>query len=204
VPPCSRILEIGGGEPFLADTLDRLGYEVWFVDPFDGTGNGPLDYERFRTECPGVRFIRGLFGEQVLPAPPGGFDCIYSTRLLEHLPGKSLQDVFAGMKKYLRPGGWSIHAFDHVYKGSGAGERYTKLKSIVRWAGFEEIELTRLIERLDSDPEAHYFLADSHNYRYESGSHDQIRTRVCVSIQMVSRAVHLRVPTGELRYPDES
>ena len=204
VPPCSRILDIGGGEPFLADTLARLGYEVWFVDPFDGTGNGPLDYERFRTECPGVRFIRGLFGEQVLPAPPGGFDCIYSTRLLEHLPGKSLQDVFAGMKKYLRPGGWSIHAFDHVHKGSGAGERYTKLKSIVRWAGFEEIELTRLIERLDSDPETHYFLADSHNCRYESVSHDQIRTRVCVSIQMVSRAVHLRVPTGELRYPDES
>jgi glycosyltransferase involved in cell wall biosynthesis len=195
VPPGSRILEIGGGEPFIADILDRLGYELWSVDPFDGTGRSPLDYERFRTEYPGVRFVRGLFGEQVLPAPPGGFDCIYSTRLLEHLPGKSLQDVFAGMKKYLRPGGWSLHAFDHVHKGSGAHEHYKKLKSIVRCAGFEEIELTQLIGRMDADPETHYFLPENHNRWGGSLSYDEIRTPVCVSIQMISRAVHLHVPT---------
>jgi len=90
VPPCSRVLEIGGGEPLIADILDRLGYEVWIVDPFNGTAHGPLDYERFRTEYPGVRFVRGLFGEQVLPAPPGGFDCIYSISVLEHIPAKGL------------------------------------------------------------------------------------------------------------------
>lgn len=198
VPPCGRVLEIGGGEPFIADILDRLGYEVWFVDPFDRSAHGPLDYERSRTECPGVRFVRGLFGEQVLPAPPGGFDCIYSISLLEHVPAKLLEGVFAGMKKYLRPSGWSIHAFDHVHKGSGADEHYTKLKSIVRWAGFEEIELTELIARMDADPETHYFSAENHDRLHGSLSVEEIRMRVSVSIQMVSRAVHLRLPTGDM------
>jgi hypothetical protein len=197
VPPCGRVLEIGGGEPFIADILDRLGYEVWIVDPFDGTANRPLDYERFRTECPGVRFVRGLFGEQVLPAPPGGFDCIYSISVLDDVPTKSLEAFFAGMKKYLRPSGWSIHAFDHVHKGSSADEHYKKLKSIVRWSGFEEIELTHLIGRMDVDPETHYFSAESHNRLRGSSSCDEIRVPVCVSIQMVSRAVHLRVPDAE-------
>jgi glycosyltransferase involved in cell wall biosynthesis len=204
VPPCSRVLEIGGGEPFIADILDRLGYEVWVVDPFDGTTNATPDYERFRIEYPGLRFIRGRFGEQVLPAPPGGFDCVYSTSLLEHLPAESLEEVFAGMKKYLRPSGWSIHAFDHVHKGSGADAHYTKLKFIVHWAGFEEIELTQAIERMHSDPETHYFLAESNNGWRASLLHDEIQTLVYVNIQIISRAAHLRVPTGEMMGSNQS
>jgi glycosyltransferase involved in cell wall biosynthesis/2-polyprenyl-3-methyl-5-hydroxy-6-metoxy-1,4-benzoquinol methylase len=198
VPPCSRVLEIGGGEPFIADILDRLGYEVWIVDPFDRSDHGPLDYERWRTERPRVRFIRGLFGQQVLSAPPSGFDCIYSISVLEHVPVKSLEGVFAGMKKYLRPNGWSIHAFDHVRNGSVADENYTKLKFIVRKSGFEEVELTQLIASMDLDPETHYFSAESHNRLDGSVSDEEIRMRVSVSIQMVSRAVHLRLPTDEM------
>ena len=79
VPPCGRVLELGGGETFVADILDRLGYEVWMVDPFEGAATGPLGYERMPTEYPGIRFVRGPFSEHVLPAPPAGFDCIYST-----------------------------------------------------------------------------------------------------------------------------
>jgi 2-polyprenyl-3-methyl-5-hydroxy-6-metoxy-1,4-benzoquinol methylase len=122
VPPGCRVLEIGAGEPFIADILDRLGYKVWVVDPYDGTGNGPVEYERFRTECPNVRFVRSYFGENVLSAPPGGFDCIYSISVLEHVPASALEGVFAGIKKYLRPTGWSIQAVDHVHKGLGAAE----------------------------------------------------------------------------------
>src|SRR5260221_5883516 len=90
------------------------------------------------------------------------------------------------MKKYLRPSGWSIHAFDHLHKGRGADEHYTKLKSIVRWAGFEEIELTELIAQMDSDPETHYFSAENHNRLPGSLSYDEIRMGVSVSIQMVT------------------
>jgi hypothetical protein len=144
---------------------------------------------------------RGLSGEQVLPAPPGGFACIYSTSLLEHLPAESLEEAFAGMKKYLRPSGWSIHAFNHVHKGSCANEHYTKLKSIVHRAGFEEIELTQVIGRMHSDSETHYLLAESHESWHGSLPSHEIRTPVCVSIQIISRAVHLRVSTGEMKHP---
>ena len=193
VPPCSRVLEIGDGEPFVADILDRLGYAVWIVDPFDRSAHGPLDYEMPGTECPGVRFVRGVFGEQVLQAPPGGFDCIFSISVLERVPAEIREGIFAGMKKYLRPSGRSVHALHHMHKGSVDDERYTKLKSIVRKSGFEEIELTQLIASMDSDPETRYFSAESHNSLRGSLSSDEIRMSVCVSIQMASRAVHLRV-----------
>jgi glycosyltransferase involved in cell wall biosynthesis/2-polyprenyl-3-methyl-5-hydroxy-6-metoxy-1,4-benzoquinol methylase len=196
VPPGSRVLEIGAGEPFIADILDRLDYEVWVVDPYDGTGNGPLEYERFRKECPRVNFVRGLFGEQVLPAPPGGFDCIYSISVLEHIPDKALEGVFAGMKKYLQPNGWSIHAVDHVHRGSGAEKHYKNLKSMVLWSGFEETELTQLIERMAADNETYYLSAESHNRWRGVRSYDKFPMRVCVSVQIISRAAHLLVPTS--------
>src|SRR3954470_17816750 len=34
VPRGGRVLEIGAGEPFVADILERLGYEVSIVDPY--------------------------------------------------------------------------------------------------------------------------------------------------------------------------
>ena len=139
-----------------------------------------------------MRFVRGLFGEQVLPAPPGGFDCIYSISVLEHVPAKVLEGFFAGMKKYLQPNGCSIHAVDHVHRGSGVEQNYENLKSMVLWSGFEEIELTQLIERMDKDPETYYLSAESHNRWRGSLSYDAFSMRVCVSIQMVSRAEHLR------------
>jgi glycosyltransferase involved in cell wall biosynthesis/2-polyprenyl-3-methyl-5-hydroxy-6-metoxy-1,4-benzoquinol methylase len=194
VPPGGRVLEIGAGEPFIADILDRLGYEVWVVDPYDGTGNGPIEYERFRAECPSVHFIRCLFGEQVLSAPSGGFDCIYSISVLEHIPAKALEGAFAGLKKYLQPNGWSIHAIDHVHKGSGAVEHFEKLKSMVRWSGFDEIELMKLLERMDADQETYYLSAESHNRWRGSLSYDAFPMRVCVSIQIVARAEHLHLP----------
>jgi glycosyltransferase involved in cell wall biosynthesis len=197
VRPGGRVLEIGAGEPFIADILDRLDFEVWVVDPYDGTGNGPLEYERFRSECPRVRFVRDPFGEQVLPAPPGGFDCIFSISVLEHVTSKGLEGVFAGLKKYLRPDGWSIHAVDHVRKGRGALEHYEKLKSTVLWSGLEEIQLTELLDQMDADHETYYLSAESHNRWRGSVSYDEFPMRACVSIQIVSRAAYLRMQLGE-------
>jgi glycosyltransferase involved in cell wall biosynthesis len=195
VPPKSRVLEIGAGEPFVADILDRLGYEVWVVDPYDGTGNGPIEYERFRKECPRVHFIRGLFGQQILSAPPAGFSCIYSISVLEHISSAALEDVFAGIRKYLRPEGWSIHAIDHVHKGKGAAEHYENLKSTVLFSGFQELELTRLLTRMDADHDTYYLSAESHNRWRGSLAYDEFPMRVCVSIQIASRAQHLYIPT---------
>ena len=45
VPPGSRLLEIGAGEPLVAELLARLGYDVTVVDPYDGRDRGPTDLE---------------------------------------------------------------------------------------------------------------------------------------------------------------
>jgi Methyltransferase domain len=193
VPPGSRVLEIGAGEPFIADILDRLGYEVWVVNPYDGTRDGSLEYERFRDEWPGVHFVRSRFGEHVLSAPQGGFDCIYSISVLDRLPDKVVEGVFAGMRKYLQPNRWSIHAIDHVCNG----EHYEKLKWIVLCSGIDEIELTQQLERMEADHETYYLSIESHNRSHGSLSSGKFPERVCVSMQVVSRAVQSRVPTGK-------
>ena len=197
VRPGGRILEIGAGEPFVADILDRLGYEVWVVDPYDGTGNGPVEYERFRNECPNVRFVRSNFDENLLSAPPSGFDCIYSISVLEHIPAPSLNGVFAGIRQYLRPAGYSVHAIDHVHKGREAEKHYENLKTMVQLSGFEEARLARLLKQMDEDPETYYLSAESHNRWRGSLPYDEFPMRVCVSIQIISTDEQLRVPNAE-------
>jgi hypothetical protein len=196
IPPGCRLIEICAGEPIVADILDRLGYEVWIVDPYDASGNGPRGYERFRNECPGLRFVRSYFSENLPSVPPCEFDCIYSISVLEHVPANALDGIFAGMKKYLRPTGWSIHAIDHIHKGPGAPEYYQNLKTMVHRSGFEETELTQLLERMDADPETYYLSAESHNRWRGSLSYDEFPMRVCVSVQIISEARHLRIRTG--------
>ncbi len=197
VPRGGRVLEIGAGEPFIADLLDRMGYEVWIVDPYDGSGNGPLEYERFQQECANLRFVRGLFGEQVLSAPEGGFDCIYSISVLEHVPHKLLGSVFRGIKKYLRSGGWSIHTVDHVHKGNGAAEHYAALNSIVTYSGHDESELVDLLARMEADVETYYLSAESHNRWRGSLPYDEFPMRSCVSVQLATPAAQLRPPRSE-------
>ncbi len=197
VPPGGRILEIGAGEPFVADLLDRLGYEVWIVDPYDGSGNGPLEYEQFQRDCPNLRFVRSLFSEQILAAPPGGFDCIYSISVLEHVPIESLGGVFRGVKKFLKPGGSSIHAVDHVHRGNGAESHYATLKSMVTWSGLQEADLTRVLAQMEADTDTYYLSAEGHNRWRGAVPYDEFPMRVCISVQLVSPATALRPPARQ-------
>src|SRR5438477_10147105 len=114
LPPGSRLLEIGGGEPLAAATLVALGYDVTICDPFDGSANGPVEYEAYRAAHPGVKFVRSLFTPEVARGLPGPFDGIYSISVLEHVTGDHLSGAFEATAIALRPGGYSIHAVDHV------------------------------------------------------------------------------------------
>ena len=189
-----RVLEIGAGEPFVADILDRLGYEVWVVDPYDGSGNGPVEFERYQNECPRIRFIRGHFGRNLLAAPPRGFDCIYSISVLEHIPKDALPEVFFGMKKFLRPDGWSIHAVDHVHRGHRATEHLLHLQSLVQLSDHAKDELVHLFDQMDRDSDVYCLSAESHNRWRGSLPYDEFPMRVCVSVQLVSSASRLLTP----------
>ena len=68
IAPGGRLLEIGAGDPWVADLLARLGYEVVVVDPYDGRDRGPAQFEQIKAQFPRITFLRGLFSRGVVRA----------------------------------------------------------------------------------------------------------------------------------------
>jgi SAM-dependent methyltransferase len=189
LPPRARLLEIGAGEPFVADLLSRLGHEVWVVDPYDGTGNGPREYDRYRCECPQLRFVRDLFGDRLQGPPERAFDAIYSISVLEHVPGDALRGVYAGLRRFLKPEGCSIHAVDHVHRGAGAAEHLASLRDMAaHLAAPRGADLEETLAAMERDVETYYLSAESHNRWRGDTPYDRFPMRVCVSVQMFARA----------------
>ena len=191
VPRKGRLLEIGAGEPLVADLLQQLGHEVWVVDPYDGTGNGPIAFEQYRDRYPKLKFVRSVFDHSLDGAEPESFDCIYSISVLEHVPCPALKDVFAGIRRFLKRDGVTIHAVDHVHRGNGAGEHLAKLRQMIHGFGFEQQRLDSLLAAMEDDTETYYLSAESHNRWRDGVAYDQFPMRVCVSIQIVADASHL-------------
>lgn len=155
-----ELIEIGAGEPLVAGVLTGLGYSVTVVDPYDGSDQGPVEFERFQRDYPEVEFIRERF------PPSGGFPGpvagIYSISVLEHLSVDSMGTVMDAASATLASGGCSIHAVDHVLAGWGAEAHRDRLEQAVRRLGLSVKGLGDLIRRLESDPEAYFVSAEAH------------------------------------------
>jgi len=193
LPKSARILEIGAGEPWVCDFIARLGYEVWICDPYDGTGNGPVDYERYRLECPNIRFVRAFFNPVALDVLEQYFDVIFSISVLEHVPIDDLEEVFKGIRKYLKPSGYSIHSVDHVHKGAAAYEHLQVLRRINSMSGNTDEDLDAIIRALSDDIETYYLSAEGHNLWRGGVAYEKFPMRVCVSIHFCSSS-------GKIRY----
>ena len=192
VPRGGKVLEIGAGEPIVAELLSCAGYDVTVVDPYEGEGNGPTQYEYFRQQYPGIRFRRELFSKDV-DLEPGTFDCIYSISVLEHVPMRQLGGVFQEIKRLLKPGGVSIHAMDHILRGADAGWHKTRLARFLALSGFSQREFDALEERLKNDLETYYLSAESHNAWRGSLPYAEFPMRNVVSLQILSK------PNGEAK-----
>ena len=113
VRPGARLLEIGAGEPLVAELLARLGYDVTVVDPYDGRDRGPADVEALRAAYPRVRFVAGP-----LPATTSRRRAV-RLHLLDlgarAPPARGDRRASApGSARLTRAGGYTIHAIDHV------------------------------------------------------------------------------------------
>jgi glycosyltransferase involved in cell wall biosynthesis len=182
VEPGSRLLEIGAGEPVVAELLARLGYDVTVVDPYDGRDRGPADVDAVRAAAPHVRVIQGLFPRDV--PGDGRFDCIYSVSVLEHLPDEALDRLGEDIARYGRIDGRTIHAIDHILRGPGEAEHLARLHRLAASFGIARQELDELLARLADDPETYFLSAESHN-RWRSGArYDDFPMRRCVSIHL--------------------
>jgi hypothetical protein len=185
VEPGGRLVEIGAGEPLVAELLSRLGYDVTIVDPYDGSGQGPREFEEFRQSHPDLSFIRERF-------PPSGglqgeYAGVYSVSVLEHIPLEALGGVMSAATDLLAPGGASIHAVDHVLAGWGAEQHLERLEEIVRAGGLSVDRLHEVIGRLQSDPEAYFVSAEAHERWRGALPYDRYPMRRIASIGVVSR-----------------
>ena len=77
VEPGGQLIEIGAGEPLVAGLLTRLGYSVTVVDPYDGSDQGPVEFERFQRDYPEVDFIRDRFPPSSGAPGPGRRDLLH-------------------------------------------------------------------------------------------------------------------------------
>ena len=194
----ARLIEIGAGEPIVADLLQRLGHEVWIVDPYDGSGNGPTEYDTYRKRYPNLKFIRSNFEDKLEGIGEGSIDCIYSISVLEHIPDSATMGVFAALRRYLNPQGVTIHAVDHVHKGNGAEEHLSHLRQLVEGFGFSQCQLDRLLTSMVEDTETYYLSAESHN-RWRAGvPYDHFPMRTCISINIVAEAKAVLIPKSGL------
>jgi SAM-dependent methyltransferase len=187
LPPGANLLEIGAGEPFTAQMLAELGYYVTVIDPYDGSGNGPTEYEKYLREYPGVTIVRDALSADTAALQSQQFDCIYSISVLEHIHEPALTSAFQGIGRHLKPGGVSLHAIDFVVSGHGADFHTLQVSRILdcqaSLAGTRPPELSLLIETLKQDDDTYYLSASGHNLWRGNTPYDEFPFRKVVSIQ---------------------
>ncbi len=181
-PPGGRLLEVGAGEPIVASMLVGLGYDVTVVDPYDGRDRGPTGLDSLRAAYPGVRFVRGLYPDEIPAAER--FDCVYSISVLEHLPAGELEQTCAALLDHTRTGGFTIHAVDHVLLGPGDVDHRARLGLAVAALGIAEPELDEVLIHLATDPETYFLSAEGHNRWRGATPYERFPMRRCVSIEL--------------------
>jgi len=186
VPPGARLLEIGAGEPLIAGTLSRAGYDVTVVDPYDGSGNGPKEFETFRNAYSDLTFVR----EQFPPSTQlGEFAAVYSISVLEHIPPEAIEPVMAGAQALVAAeGGVQIHAVDHVLAGWGEEEHRQNLGRIATGMGISNEQLDAALAQLREDTETYFVSAETHNRWRGALPYEQYPMRRVVSVNLFSGA----------------
>lgn len=182
-----KLLEIGAGEPYVASILSKLGYDVLVIDPYDGSGNGPQEFEAIKDHYPEISFIRNNFSDNLNDFEPSSFDCIYSISVLEHIPTLQLNHVFAGIEHFIKPGGYGFHAIDYVLKGNGDEFHFTHLRSMVEKMRITTLEFDNILKKLAEDVETYYLSAYGHNLWRGNVPYDGFPMRKCVSIHTCTK-----------------
>ena len=193
--PGDSVLEVGAGEPHVAHILTELGYIVTVVDPYDGSGRGPTEFEQYRSKYPKVRMVRANFSDQVSGIEVSGFECIYSISVLEHVHEPELSSVFAGIRRFLRPAGYSLHLIDHVLAGDGAQFHLEQLSEIVsHQAGLSGKTIAHAVasviavfNQAAADLDTYYLSAEGHNRWRGTLPYSSFPFRKVISIRSCER-----------------
>jgi 2-polyprenyl-3-methyl-5-hydroxy-6-metoxy-1,4-benzoquinol methylase len=191
LPRGARLLEIGAGEPIVANLLAQLRYDVTVIDPYDGRDGGSADVDGIRRRYPLVRIVQGVFPDDLDAASEGTFEGIYSISVLEHLPRDAIDAVCDGIARFLAPRGHTLHAIDHVLKGRGDADHLARLTQLVERLGLDVRQLDETLERLAGDTETYFLSAEGHNRWRGATPYEEFPMRRCVSIQLCVPAANL-------------
>jgi len=183
VPFGGKIIEIGAGEPIVANFLHKLGYDVTIIDPYDGTGNGPVEYNYFRKQYPDLKIIKNFFEDGISALTSGSYDCVYSISVLEHIPKEKIHEIFNGIRKILKPGGTSNHCIDHVLMGNGAKEHDEKLRLILDEHNLLPV-FDDMLDQLNKDVDTYYLSAEGHNLWRGNQKYEDFPFRKVISVQI--------------------
>jgi hypothetical protein len=191
VPPPARLLEIGGGEPIVSGFLNELGYDATLVDPYDGFGNGPTEYEQYVEAFPNVKIVRGYFEPRMPAFAPGSFDAIFSVSVLEHLSLEAATNAFRAIAEFLASGGASIHCFDFILQGIGHEHDLTNARHLLaQQAQLEnrpdETVFDELLSRLKGDVETFYLSPQGHHHWRCGLTYEKFPFRKVVSLQTIA------------------
>jgi hypothetical protein len=193
VPPPARLLEIGGGEPIVSGLLSELGYDVTLVDPYEGFGNGPTEYEKYVDYFPNVKIVRGYFEPHMRELVSASFGAIFSVSVLEHFREEATQKCFQAIGEFLAPGGASIHCFDFILQGIGQEYDLPSARNILKHqaqlenrapeTGFDD-----LVARLKDDLETFFLPPQGHHHWRKGLPYEKFPFRKVVSIQTIAFA----------------
>lgn len=191
IPPPARLLEIGGGQPIVSDFLQQLGYETTLVDPYDGFGNGPTEYEKYRRAFPNVRIIPAYFEAGMLQLRGEQFDGIFSISVLEHLTSELARTCFAAIAEFLRPGGYSIHCFDFILQGIGHEHDCANAERLLNLNAALVPEpppgLSDVLQELRGDVETFFLSPQGHHHWRGGKAYAEFPFRKVVSLQTIAQ-----------------
>jgi hypothetical protein len=195
LPPGTALLEIGAGQPLVGALLAEFGYQVTIIDPYDGSGGGPTQFEEYVRAYPNIRIIRNEFRPGLPELGNHTFHGIYSVSVLEHIPEPQLGALFEAVSKHLRAGGWSFHSVDCVTQGNNADYHREQCARIATYqnelAGHQLIlpqGMEELFPRAHDDVETCYLSAAGHNLWRGRLSYDEFPFRKVISVQFAAQS----------------
>jgi len=191
VPPGATLVEIGAGMPDVAQVLVDCGYRVMAVDPYEGAGNGPTEYEAYKARFPRVDIRRQLFDETLRLAEP--VDAVYSISTLEHID--DLTPVFRAIRKFLKPAtGLSIHCIDVVTRGMDDAYHLRQAAQLLRLHGQPEGAWDTLMHQANQDLETYFLGPSGHQLWRATTPYEKFPYRKVLSLQSYARTSDLLLP----------
>ena len=185
VPVGGRVVEIGAGGCEVAQYLSKAGYDVWTVDPYDGSGGGDADYESLVKRFPDLTFVKSVLhlSEDL---PTDYFDGCYSCSVIEHVPKSVLGSTYRAMYGCLLNGGVSVHAIDWTLKGIMVD--FSIVEAFSSMCGFT-VDLRQMAHDALNDVDA-YFLSPEGHYgwrKFLGRTYEEYPYRKVTSLDLLSR-----------------